>query len=111
MTAAQIRESILEQSDEALLKTLPTISRMACECCGSVSVAKRAHSERTHTYYCPICKDNKHVNQVTYYVKNKTTDPITAVARHRGFWQRIYFEQLNRESSPSNFRSGQTPAP
>lgn len=106
MTAAQIRENLLEQSDEALLSSLPTTTRLACQCCGSVSVSKRAHSEITKTYYCPICKGNKPVDEVKYFIKNKTTDPAIAVARHRQFWQRIYFEQLNRESSSISFQPG-----
>lgn len=103
MTAAHIRENILEQSDETLLSSLPTTPRLACQCCGSVSVAKRTHSEITQTYYCPICKGDKPVIKVTYFIKNKTADPIAAVARHRAFWQRIYYEQLNRESGPKTF--------
>lgn len=104
MTAAQIRENILEQSDEALLSSLPTTTRLACQCCGSVSVDKRAHSEKTQTYYCPVCKEDKPVHPVRYYSKNKTADPVKAVARHRQFWQKIYFEQLNRESGPKTFQ-------
>jgi hypothetical protein len=111
MTAAQIREQILEQSDEALLTSLPTTSRLACQCCGSVSVAKRTHSEQTKTYYCPVCKADKPVQEVTYFIKNKTANPVTAVARHRQFWQKIYFEQLNRESKPSSFQRTPTPLP
>lgn len=104
MTAAQILETILQQSDEALLSTLPTTPRLACQDCGSVSVAKRSHSEASKTYYCPICKADKPVKPVTYYVKNKTADPVTAVARHRQFWQRIFYEQLNRETGPATFQ-------
>lgn len=103
MTASQILETILQQSDDDLLSTLPTIQRLACQCCGSVSVAKRAHSEKTKTYYCPICKGDKPVHEVVYFTKNKTTDPEKAVARHRQFWQKIYFEQLNRETGPATF--------
>ncbi len=109
MTAAQILENILEQSDETLLNSLSTTPRLACQCCGSVSVAKRAHSEKTKTYYCPICKGDKSVSEVKYFIKNKTADPITAMARHREFWQRIYFEQLNRESGPITFQRVQIP--
>lgn len=104
MTAAQILETILQQSDEALLSTLPTTPRLACQCCGSVSVAKRSHSEVSNRYYCPICKEDKLVKTVTYYTKNKTADPLTAITRHRQFWQRIYYEQLNRETKPVAFR-------
>lgn len=104
MTAKQILDTILRQPDEQLLATLPTESRLACQCCGSVSVAKRGHSEQSKTYYCPICKADKPVHSVTYYIKNKTADPVTALARHRQFWQRIYFEQLNRESGPTTFQ-------
>lgn len=105
MTAAQILETILQQSDEALLSTLPTAPRLACQDCGCVSVAKRSHSETSKTYYCPICKVDRPVKSVTYYVKNKTADPVTAVARHRQFWQRIFYEQLNRETGPATFQS------
>lgn len=104
MTAAQILETILQQDDAALLATLPTESRQACSCCGSVSVAKRAHSVVSGLYHCPICKGDKPVNPITYYVKNKTADPSVALTRHRVFWQRIYYEQLNRESNPATFR-------
>lgn len=98
MTANQIQETILQQSDDALLITLPTTQRQACEACGSVSVAKRAHSEKTNTYYCPICKGDKPVKTVLYFTKNKTADPAVALQRHRAFWLRIYHEQLYREA-------------
>lgn len=103
MTAFKILETILQQSDETLLNSLPTVPLLACQCCGSVIVAKRAHSEKTKMHYCPIYKTDKPVKEVTYFIKNKTTDPETAVARHREFWQKIYFEQLNRETGPATF--------
>lgn len=102
-------ETILQQSDEALLATLPKLSRLACECCGSVSVAKRSHSAVSNRYYCPVCKEDKLVKTVIYYTKNKTADPVTAVTRHRLFWQRIYYEQLNRETKPTAFQALSTP--
>ena len=105
MTAQQILTNILQQPDDKLLATLPTTPRLACQCCNSVSVAKRSHSEQTKTYYCPVCKGDKPVHTVAYYTKNKTVDSAVAIARHRQFWQRIYFEQLNRETGPISFQS------
>ncbi len=94
MKSIQIFEQILIQSDEQLLRGLPTEKRLACIQCHSVTLSKRAGGQ----YYCPHCDAINETTMVTWYYKNQTADPGIAIERHRKFWKGIYFEQLARES-------------
>jgi hypothetical protein len=97
MNATQILEQILSKTDEELLATLPTTPRIACVECQTVSVVKRAHYAQTSLCYCPTCRKEVKTAVVTYYVKNKTSEPAVAVERHRKFWNEIYYQQLGKE--------------
>jgi len=94
MTSIQIFEQILIQSDEDLLRTLPTEHRLACSSCNSVAISRRVAGK----YYCPSCDSEKDVVTIVWYYKNQTSDPCVAIERHRQFWKGIYFEQIARES-------------
>lgn len=101
MKSIQIFEQILIQSDEELLRTLPTEERLACSSCNSVAVSRRVSGK----YHCPNCDAEKDVVTIVWYYKNQTSHPCVAVERHRQFWKGIYFEQIARESFiKPNFR-------
>ena len=93
MKSIQILERILIQSDEDLLRTLPTEERLACSSCNSIAISKQVSGK----YYCPDCAVEKDVVTIVWYYKNHTSDPYVALQRHRQFWKGIYFEQIARE--------------
>jgi len=101
MKSIQIFEQILMQSDEDILRTLPTEDRLACCSCNSIAVSRRVSGK----YHCPNCDAEKDVVTIVWYYKNQTSDPGVAIERHRKFWKGIYLEQIARESFiKPNFR-------
>lgn len=94
MNGLQIYEQILSLSDEELLAGFATEPRLSCSQCGSVSVRQLADTPTTGVGTCTHCKQRLPLRMVTYYPKQKTTNPAFAVANHRNFWTQTYYQEV-----------------
>ncbi len=94
MRSQEIYDEILSLTDDELLLSLPTEDKQCCSKCKSLTLRKRI---KDNTYYCSICKEEAKIETIKYYFKNKTSNPIEAVARHRKFWNKIFEIELGKE--------------